>query len=189
MKNILTLLFILHIASTSCLAQGVFRNQTSSALEKVVQDYPKQFKNIKGEQLSSAKGSAEYKSNIIIPGAVSTSITQTVADQKQLVSWQSVVFAANDFNLAKKRFEELYNQIKNTIIRPEGEKAVIVNGMYIDPSEDKTFTTIQFDLLPPSGTMQKVNIDLILRNTGNQWKITLSVYDKDRKETGTVAVK
>src|ERR1700712_2153339 len=133
MKNIPALLLILTL-NISCLAQGVFRNQTSSALEKVVQDYPKQFKNIKGEQLSSAKGSTEYKSIIIIPGAVSTSITQTVADQKQLVSWQSVVFAASDFNLAKSRFEELYNQIKNTIIRAEGEKAVIVNGMYIDPS-------------------------------------------------------
>lgn len=189
MKNIPALLIILLTTSTSCLAQGVFRNQTSSALEKVVQDYPKQFKNIRGEELSSAKGSTEYKSNIVIPGAVSTNITQTAAGQKQLVSWQSVVFAASDFNLAKTHFEEVFNQIKNTIIRAEGEKAVIVNAMYIDPSPDKTFTTIQFDLLPPGGAMQKVNIDLMLKNTGNQWKIILSVYDKDRKETETIAVK
>ena len=188
MKNIPALLLIL-MASTSCLAQGVFRNQTSSALEKVVQDYPKQFKNIKGELLSSVKGTAEYKSIIVIPGAVSTSITQSTTDQKQFVSWQSVVFTASEFNVAKSRFEELFNQIKNTIIRAEGEKAVIVNGMYTDPSADKSFTTIQFDLLPPSGTMQKVNIDLMLKNTGNQWKIVLSVYDKDRKETETIAVK
>jgi len=61
--------------------------------------------------------------------------------------------------------------------------------MYIDPSADKTYTTIQFDLLPPSGAMQKLNIDLVLKNTNGQWKIVLSVYDKDRKETEAMVVK
>jgi len=45
MKNTLTLLLILFFGA-SCLAQGVFRNQTNNTLEKVVQDYPSQFKNI-----------------------------------------------------------------------------------------------------------------------------------------------
>jgi len=188
MKNTLTLLLILFFGA-HCLAQGVFRNQTNNTLEKVVQDYPSQFKNIRGELLSSGQGSAEYKSTITIPGAVSTTIIQSAAAHKQEVCWQSVVYSVNEFNLARNRFEELFNQIKNTIIKPEGEKAVIVNGMYIDPSEDKTYTTIQFDLLPASGAMQKLNIDLALKNTNGQWKIVLSVYDKDRKETEAMVVK
>ncbi|MEO5591721.1 MAG: hypothetical protein ABIR15_19465 [Chitinophagaceae bacterium] len=188
MKNTLTLLLILFLCA-SCTAQGVFSNQTNNTLEKVVKDYPSQFKNIKGELLSSRPGSSEYKSTITIPGSVSTTIIQSAAAHKQSVCWQSVIYSGKEFDQAKSRFEELFNQIKNTIIKAEGEKAVIVNGMYIDPTADKTFTTIQFDLLPASGLMQKVNIDLLLQNTGNQWKIVLSVYDNDRKEAEAMVVK
>ncbi len=188
MKNILTLLLILFFGA-SVPAQGVFRNQTNNTLEKVVQDFPSQFKNIRGELLSSSQGSAEYKSNISIPGAVSTTITQSTNAHKQVLSWQSVVFSGGEFDKAKSRFEELFNQIKNTIIKPEGQKAVIINGMYTDPAESKPVTAIQFDLLPATGLMRQVNIDLVMKNTGNQWKIVLSVYDKDRKDADFVIAK
>jgi hypothetical protein len=188
MKNISLLLVILFIKST-CIAQGVFSNQTNYTLEKVVQDYPSQFKNIKGELLSSGQGSSAYKSTIAVPGAVSTTITQTAAGQKQMLSWETVLYKGKEFTTAKIRFEELFSQIKNTIIKPQGEKAAIVNGMFINPAEDKTFTTIQFDLMPASGFTQKVNIDLMLKNTGSQWEIVLSVYDKERKETAAIVVK
>ncbi len=187
MKNTSTLFSVL-LLCVSANAQGVFGNQTSNTLEKVVQDYPSQFKNIKGEMVSSAKGATEYKSNVSIPGSVSTIITQSTSG-KQAICWQSVVFADNNFSVARNRFEALFNQIKNTIIKPAGEKAVIVNGMYTDPSEDKNFTTIQFDLLPPSGITQRLNIDLAMKSVGNQWRIILSVYDKDRKESEEMLAK
>lgn len=188
MKNILSLLWLFAFNTTG-VAQGVFNNQTNYALEKVVQDYPSQFRNIKGELLSTKPGLAEYKSTIAIPGAVSTTITLSGAAHRQSVSWQSVLYAGSEFTAAKNRFEELFNQIKNTIIKPEGGKAAIVNGLYMNPSAEKTFTTIQFDLLPATGLMQKVNIDLMLKNTGTQWKIILSVYDKDLKEPDAITVK
>jgi hypothetical protein len=186
MKNIILLLLIFSLGSTG-ISQGVFSNQTNNTLEKVMQDYHTQFKNIRGELLLSRSGTSSYKSTIAIPGAVSTTITQCAVAHKQTVSWQSVVYSGNEFNAAKNRFEELFNQIKNTIIKPEGEKSVIINGLYINPSEDKPFTTIQFDLLPATGLMQKINIDLTLKNDGGQWKITLSVSDKDMKETELAA--
>lgn len=184
MKSALTLLVVV-LLSASCLAQGVFRNQVNAALEKVVQDYPSQFQNIRGEQVSTGA----FKSSIAIPGAISTTITESAENQKQLLSWKSVVYATNNFNQAKNRFEEVFNQIKNTVIRAQGEKAVIVNGMYINPSSDQTYTIIQFDLLPPSGLLQKVNIDLSMENTGTHWEIALNVYDKERGSTGGTVIK
>jgi len=181
MKNTCLLLSLV-IFAISSQAQGVFSNQTNSTLEKVVKDYPSQFKNIRGEQVSTTAGTTEYKSTIAVPGAVSTVIIQAGNNHKSTTSWQSVLYAGNNFGDAKTHFEALYNQIKNTIIKPEGGKAVIVNGMYTDPSADNTFTTIQFDLLPPIGVMQQVCIDLILKNTGKQWKICLNVYDKDMRD-------
>ena len=188
MKNI-SLLLLISFWSCACAAQGVFANKTNAILEKVVQDYPSQFKNIKGELLSSAPGLTEYKSTITIPGAVSTTITQSAVAHKQVLSWQSVVYSGTEFNAAKGRFEELFNQIKNTIIKPEGESPVIIDGQYNNPAEDKASTSILFDLLPATGAMQKINIGLMLKNTSGEWKIILSVYDKDGKETEAIVVK
>lgn len=181
MKNIYLLLFLIPCVQL-CIAQGVFTNQTNNALEKVVKDYPSQFKNIKGELVSSSGSTTEYKSTISIPGAVSTSIVQTGSEQKQSVSWHSVVCTAKDFATASRRFEETFNQIKNTVIKPAGANAVIVNGVYMDPSPEKTFSAIQFDLMPSNRLMQNVSIDLVLTNTGKQWEIILNVYDKDLRD-------
>jgi len=188
MKFTVTVLLI-GLLAAPCMAQGVFRNQVNNTLEKVVQDYPSQFQNIRGERLPSDQGAMAFKSNIAIPGAVSTTITQSADNQKQLLSWKSVVYSTTEFNQARNRFEETFNQIKNTIIRAQGEKAVIVNGMYINPSADQTYTIIQFDLLPPSGIMQKVNIDLSMENTGTRWEIVLNVYDKERNNNMATIVK
>lgn len=186
MKKICLPFFILFIG-ISAISQGVFNNQTNGALEKVIQDYPNQFKNIKGELLVSGQHSTEYKSNITIPGAVSTTVTQYSVADKKVVSWQATVYTTNEFDDAKARFKELYAQIKNTIIKLEGEKPVILNGQYETPAEEKKYTTVLFDLLPASGATQKLKIDLMLEKVNKQWKIILSVYDKDRKEGESIA--
>ncbi|MEO5682831.1 MAG: hypothetical protein ABIQ88_09325 [Chitinophagaceae bacterium] len=181
MKNSSALLLIL-LFSTCSIAQGVFSNQTNYTLEKVVQDYPSQFKNIRGELISSGAGAEAYKSTIAIPGALTTTITQSAANQKQVLSWESVLYKGSDFKAASSRFEQLFNQIKNTIIKPRGERAVIVNGMYASPSAEMAVSTIQFDMLPPTVLLQKMNIDLTMQNSGSQWTISLRVYDKEPKE-------
>ncbi|MFT3932586.1 MAG: hypothetical protein QM726_03140 [Chitinophagaceae bacterium] len=182
-------LTIIFFASMRSQSQGVFRNQTSSALEKVVQDYTNQFKNIKGELLSSREGVAEYKSTIVIPGATASTVTQTVVANKQSSDWQSVLFTGSNFEQAKTHFEEFFDQIKNTIIRPAGQKAVIVNGTYIAPIANHSFTTIQFDMLPPNAVLQNLHIDLSLKNTNGNWNILLNVYDKERPVQENMVVK
>jgi hypothetical protein len=181
MKNIIPF-FLLILFSSILSAQGVFSNQTNGALEKVIQDFPNQFKNIRGALLQSNQRSSQYKSNIAIPGSVSTTVTQYTAADKHLVSWQSTVYSSAQFEEAKKRFKELYGQIKNTIIKLDGEKPVILNGQYEMPTEDKKYTTVLFDLLPATGATQKLKIDLMLEKANSEWKIVLSVYDKEKKQ-------
>lgn len=173
---------------SSLWSQGVFANQTNKTLEKVVQNYPSQFRNIKGEQLPATGQAMEFKSTVFVPGTVSTTIRQSGADKENL-SWQSVMFESNSFNLAKTKFEELYNEIKNSIIKPEAGKAVIVNGMYTEPNADKTYTTIQFDMMPTSAVLQKMSIDLTFDHSGKQYRVILSVYDREKKEAELASAK
>ena len=188
MKNVLLFLTIV-VFSIPGFAQGVFSNQTNFVLEKVVQEYTSQFRNIRGEIINKSKASTAYKSTLAIPGAVSTTITQTIAEDRQVLAWETVLYTGPDFNTAKARYETLFNQIKNTIIKPAGEKPLIVNGLYLNPSADKNLNTIQFDLLPANSSLQKVNIDLVLQHEAGKWQIVLSVADKGRTEAGGIVIK
>ena len=186
MKNIFPLFFIMSYAMALS-AQGVFRNQTNGTLEKVIQDYPNQFKNLKGDLLASTAQAAEYKSVINIPGSVSTTVTQYTSDKK-IVSWQTIVFTSTTFEEARNKFKEVYSEIKNTIVKLDGERPVILNGQYENPEEAKNNTTVYFDLLPNTASTQQIKVDLCLEKMNQQWKIVLSVYDKDRKGTDALAV-
>ena len=182
MKNLIYTLFLLacHAGTT---AQGVFTNQTNGALERVIQDYPNQFKNIKGDLLASNPREAEYKSVVTIPGAESATVTQYTGTERHIVSWQTILYSSNDFDKAEQKFRELFDEIKNTIVRLEGERPVILNGKYETPEEGKTHTTVVFDILPATGSTRQLKVDMTLQKQRNgRWTVVLSVYDKDRKE-------
>lgn len=181
MKSIVTSLALVTISATS-FAQGAFSNNTSAGLEKVIQDYPNRFKNIKGDVIVNNPQATEYKSTVQIPGAFSCVVTRYSAAKNDAYSWGCTLMKTEDFNTAKNKFKEIFGQIKNSIIRIQGEKPFILNGQYEVPSEDKKFTTVIFELLPSVGEMKKVKVDLSLQYEITGWKILLSVYDLDRKD-------
>ncbi len=181
MKKTATLLFLLAVTAHA-IAQGVFANQTNDALEKVIRDYPNQFRNIKGEKLQSGAQSTEYKSTVIIPGAVSSSITQYADADKHIVSWQAILFTSGDFDDAREKYKSLFDQIKNTIVKLEGERPVIINGQYETPAENKKENNLVFDMLPATGSTQQMKVELTLLKINQRWKVVLSVYDKDHRE-------
>jgi hypothetical protein len=187
MKTIIPLVFVMSYAAPA-LAQGVFQNQTNGTLEKVIQDFPNQFKNIKGALLGSSAAIAEYKSIVTIPGAESSTVTQYSANNKKMLSWQTTVFTSASFDQASNKFKEMFGQIENTIVKVEGEHPAILNGQYETPYEDKTSTTVLFRLLPGSTVTREIKVDLSLEKIKQEWKIVLSVHDKDQKTTEPVAV-
>src|SRR6202000_3447049 len=69
------------LLSATVSAQGVFSNKTQVILEKVIQDYPNHFYNIKGDLISQALQASRYKSTLQLPGAQSTVITVAAGSQ------------------------------------------------------------------------------------------------------------
>ena len=80
------------------------------------------------------------------------------------------------------KFKELFNQIKNTIIKIEGEKPFILNGSYQSPTEDRKFNTVMFQLLPSGGEMEKLQVELSMNYVITGWKITLTVYEREYRD-------
>jgi hypothetical protein len=163
-------------------AQDPFSNKTNMALEKVIKDYPNRFHNIKGELIIQRTQAAEYKSTIQVPGSTTCFITHNIANSNDSYSWTCVAFENRDFNQARIRFKEIYEQIENTIIKLDGEKPFIISGQYRTPVEERKSTVIVFDLLPAVGEMKKLKVELTIENLANTWKVALNVFDNSLKE-------
>jgi hypothetical protein len=187
MRNSAAILVSL-LFSASSQAQGVFSNKTNAALEKVIQDYPNRFRNIKGELIVQNPQTTEYRSTVDIPGSSSCIVTRYNSTKNEVYGWACVIFEGDDFDLVKNKFREIFGQIKNTIIKIEGQKTFILNGQYEMPTEGKKFTSILFDLLPAVGELKKLKVELALQYEISGWKISLSVYDRDRKDDEPAAI-
>ena len=158
-------------------AQSVFTNQTNSAIEKVLRDFPNQFRNIKGNIVLQNQETINYQSHIQIPGAISCVVT-SFHSNKQALCWKAELFETAHFQEAKDKYKDLYTQIRNTIIKIEGEKPYILNGQYEIPGEQKRLHSVVFNMLPAVGGMQKVKVELSMVRQGSSWKIGLLIYDQ-----------
>jgi hypothetical protein len=185
MRTLITIAFF--IGTLTLQAQDVFSNKTNVALEKVVKDFPNRFHNIKGELIVQRPQIAEYRSTIQVPGASSCIVTRYVVANADAYGWSCAAFESKDFNLAKNKFKEIFEQIENTIIKVDGEKPFIVSGQYRNPVEERKLTAISFDLLPAVGEMKKLKIELTLQNLANNWKVVLNVFDNSVKEEQATA--
>jgi hypothetical protein len=179
----LTLILSLTIPLLSY-SQGVFTNQTHVALQKVISDYPNKFKNIKGNVLTQDPQTTDYSSTVQVPGALNTVITQySSSREKEIYSWKCLLLESEDFELASKKYKDLFDQLKNSIIKIDGQKPFILNGSYEVPTEEKKFTTTAFYLLPAApGELKKLKVELSLEFYVTEWKLALLVYDQEEEE-------
>lgn len=175
MKNVTFVLLFFFLTLTTS-AQGVFSNQTNAALQRVIEDFPNHFRNIKGDQITD--NSPDFKSKIEMPGAINCVISENGL-RKDTYTWRAELYNTSDFEKARKKFSELYNQIHNTIIKIEGEKPVILNGKYEVPDGEKKFTSIGFHVLPATGQMRRLKVELLLQGSPGGWKIVLNVFEHD----------
>ena len=180
MRNML-LTFAPVLFAATLTAQGVFSNKTQTVLEKVIQDYPNHFYNIKGELISQATQTARYRSTLQLPGSASSTITLNTANASAS-GWTCTVLETGNFETAKSRYAEIYAQLSNSIITSGNQKTFILSGQYETPAEDRKSTHVVFSLLPGVGDMKNLKVDLFLHEEEKVWKILLSVQDKDAKE-------
>jgi hypothetical protein len=166
-------------------AQGVFSNKTQSILEKVIQDYPNHFIDIKGELISQEQETAEYRSKLQLPGSPSCMVVLTGGQGKTYgdgCTWNCVVMDSESFAIVRDKFQEIYNQLSNSIVTTSAQKTFILSGVYEAPDEGKKCTRVVFTLLPGVGEMRRVRVGLSLHQVGVNWRIMLSVNDRDKPD-------
>jgi hypothetical protein len=180
MKVVSMILLVLALSAHSY-SQGVFTNTTNSALQKVIEDYPNKFSNIKGDLLAENIQTVDFNSKVQIPG-IPCVLTQYSSTNRAIYSWRADLVQEEEFEEAKRRYKELYNQIRNTIIKIEGERPFILNGAYQAPALERKFNVISFQLLPSGGEMEKLQVELSMNYAVTAWKVTLTVYEREFKD-------
>ena len=165
-------------------AQTTFTNTTSEAIERVVRDYRNHFRNIRGEQLSQNSIATGYRSTINVPGTINSSVTIYNNTQADACSWQSVVIETSDFAAARIKYKEVFDQVKNTIVKVDGQRPVILNGKFDVPTEDKKWNNISFELVPVGPEFQKLQVGLSIQKISQKWMVILKVHDNIINEDG-----
>lgn len=165
-------------------AQTTFTNTTSDAIERVVRDYRNHFKNIRGEQLSQNSVATGYKSTIKVAGTINSSVTIYNSNPEEACSWQAVVIETSDFAAARIKYKEIFDQVKNTIVKVDGQRPVIINGKFDVPTEDKKWNNISFELVPVGPEFQKLQVGLSIQKIVQKWTVVLKVHDTTINEDG-----
>ena len=172
-------LLVLCITTHTVCAQGVFTNETTTALQKVIQDYPNRFRNITGVMLSSNPEGIDYQSTVEVQGAMNATISTYTVSNRFLYSWKCTLYTAEEFADASLKYQELFNQIRNTIIKVEGGKPFILTGKFESPSSYRKNTTSVFQPFSATGQMNQLKVQLTLQHAVTEWTIVLSVYDAE----------
>jgi hypothetical protein len=179
MKRAFMCLILAAATSTSSLGQGVFDNQISAALQKVIGDYPHRFENIRGKVVDQRSQTTDFQSTIEVPGSIQCTVSKYKSPEKDLYRWTCLLHSNSDFSNSKNKYKSLYNQIANAIIKLQDEKAFILNGKYDEPDEAQKISSVMFQLLPATGEMRNLKIELQLIHKLSGWDIRLMVYEQD----------
>jgi len=173
-------MWLLWAAPFAALSQGVFSNSANITLQQVIQDYPSRFKNISGELLSNNPQSTDYVSKVKVEGSENAVVTRySPVDGKEAYGWKCLLMVSEDFSAVSGKYQELHAQIRNSIIKIDGQKPFILNGNYESPTTEKRFVTSDFYLLPSSGEMKNLKIELTMEYYVTEWKVALQVYEND----------
>ena len=175
-----TFSFILFVFSLS--AQVIpIKNAFQTDIAKVISDYPNGYKNIIGEQIIENPQSIEFESLVKVKDAIKCKLIKYSSNLKDIYSWEADMIKTDDFEVASKKFRELYNSLQHLSVNIHGSMAVF-KGDYIKPSEAIKFTTIVLHAGDKIPELKSLKIALILETDMLEWVIKIQVYEKERED-------
>ena len=160
---------------------GLSNPDVRQALEKVISDYPNGFSALKGEVLANNPQTVEYTSLLQFKSAEWNSITEH-SGKTPVYSWQARMLSNEEFGVAEKKYKALFKELKNVSLTLNRDYSYGLDGTYEEPSESRKFATSVFHLTPNATYLPNVKVELSLQYELLEWKIYLTVYQKERND-------
>ena len=180
---LLPLMFVFSTGNLAAQLKSPFSKKSSIAadMQKVLEDYPNGFKNIAGEVIEKNPQSTEYACLFTPEGSDQCVITEYSSAKRKIASWKASMFSSEDYDEAKKKYKALYSQLNNKNIKV-GTNTYHLKGEYDAPAEGMDFTSSFFTVTPGDHNTESIIVELSLHAELLEWKVSLQVYDKDRKD-------
>ncbi len=178
---LITISVFLTTASNAQLKVPVI-NGIAPDVKKVINDYPNQFSNLKGELIVQNPQSIDYECNFKVNGAEQATITQYNSKNNAICSWQALMLTTESFEDAKKKFRSLYGQLNNLTVNTDVSQAGRLNGAFEAPAEEKKFTSVVFAVDNADEGLKKLRVELVMHYELLEWKVKVLVYDKERED-------
>jgi hypothetical protein len=178
---VLFCLLISFPASAQFRLPGSSNGDVRQALERVITDFPKNFSNLKAEVLNNDLQSVQYASHLQFKTAENNTITE-YSGKQPVYSWQAQMFTVEEFPEAEKKYKSLYKDLKGMTLTLNRDYSYGLEGEYGTPNESLGFATTAFHLTPNASNLPKVKVELSLQYEFPEWKIYLSVFQKERED-------
>jgi hypothetical protein len=156
---------------------SVFRTE----MQQVVADFPHDFAAIRGRAIDQSPQTVEYASNVIPAGTSECSITRYSSAGKAVYSWQTVLLRTEEYAEAAKKYKWTYQQVKGMNVRYVVDQYTL-DGHYDMPDEGRSFAVSDLTVPSPPEQLRKLRIRVQLQLEGNEWKVTLQVFEKERED-------
>ena len=159
----------------------VTNNELRLNLQKVIADFPNQFSELRGDTLELNPQTVEYASRLDFSMAPMNSIMEYRGLEPKY-SWQALISITEEFDEASQKYDWLCKQLKVMTIRLDGGYTFSLNGNYEAPDETRGFSSSIFKLTPNASNMPKLKIEVSMQFEFPEWKVNLSVYEKERED-------
>ena len=151
----------------------------SEALQKMINDIPNHLQNLQGAFLEKNQQSSTYECKIKIPGSVNTTLTSYTSVKDNSKSVSAVIFETENFSEAKKKYNELVNQLKMISFKLPGE----INSFkwrvnYDKPDENKNFSASIFRTGSEKEEFKDLKLEVSLNAIITSYTVSLFVYEK-----------
>lgn len=145
-------------------------------VKKIIDDYPNHFENVMGELVIQNPQSSDYRCNINLNGAEESVITR-YSGKRNTISWRAVLLTTESFGEAKRKYNDIYNQLNNLVLR-----SMRLKGRYESPAEEKKFSSVILAFDPADESISKLKVEVVLEAEQMEWKVKLLIYDRDRED-------
>jgi predicted helicase len=184
LSALLLLIFFLCLKINSSAQLAVLANpELKSTLEKVLTDFQYDFKDLKGDQLTSNPQTIVYETALKSNLMEDNSITE-YSGTHPVYSWQATFLTTEDYEKACDKYKRTYKQLKQISLRITKEGSGFhLYGEYEEPGESSKYISSVFDPVPATALPTKLKVELSMQYEFPNWKVKIAVYRKDREDS------
>jgi hypothetical protein len=166
--------------TSSSIAQGInilsHNAALNDAVQKVITAFPGKLKSCRGEALPPEQG--VWLSNISLPNAQQCTIREYEAGKEMSCYWMAEILKTDDFNTAKKKYNELARQLQACKFSGLGTASVKLKGKKEEASEEGKINMSTFRLDNPSEDYKNIKVELNLVFVLTEWQVSITIHDR-----------